>query len=183
MRRCLNLSPRHALLAGCALALLPGLAVADNFPPMRSGLWMSSMVMHMNMAGQPPDTDNTPMVRYNCIDGTTFAATMKMMSGMMKGCVTSMTGSGGVYTLTIHCTNPDGLTGSLDGTTTITASGDTALHMVGTTVSALSGMKSTSDSNGDVKWLEDCPAGIVPGDYGTMQNGVFTKQGSILSAP
>jgi hypothetical protein len=42
-------------------------------------------------------------------------------------------------------------------------------------------MNMTSDDTGDMKWLGACPAGIVPGDYGTMKNGVFTKQGNTLT--
>ncbi len=173
-----------AVLAPLALCMGAPLASASfTFPPMRPGLWVSSSVMHMNMAGEAPDTDNTPDVRYNCMDAATMATAMKAMTdgGFMSGCVVNMGGSGGVYTMTIACKNPDGLTGTMNGSGTFTTDGDTAMHFTDHTSSSLSGMSMTMDDTGDMKWLGACPAGIVPGDYGTMKNGVFTKQGNTLT--
>jgi hypothetical protein len=175
---------RAAFLAPLALCLAAPLASASfTFPPMRPGLWVSSSVMHMNMAGEAPDTDNTPDVRYNCMDAATLAAAVKLMTsgGFMSGCAVDMEGTGGVYTMTIACKNPDGMTGTINGNGTFTTDGDTAMHFTDHTTSNLQNMNMTADDTGDMKWLGACPAGIVPGDYGTMKNGVFTKQGNSLT--
>jgi hypothetical protein len=173
---------RAVLLAPLAVSAAAPIAAASvNFPPMRAGFWVSTMVMHINMTGQPPDTDNTPTIRYNCLNDATMAASMKALSGIMPGCVTDLEGGGVTYTMTTKCTNPEGLTGSMDASGTFTTDSDTAIHFVETSSGDLSGMKMTSDASGDYKWTGACPAGVVPGDYGSMVNGVFKKDGNTLS--
>ncbi len=138
------------------------------------------MVMHLDMAGQPPDTDNTPQVTYNCLDDATVAASLKAMAGSMMGCTFDIEGSG-PYTITTTCKNPHGLTGTITGAGTLTMTGDTAMHLDDKTTSDLSGMHMVGDATSDSHWVSDCPAGAVPGDYGTMQNGVFVKKGNSLA--
>ncbi len=156
---------------------------STTLPPMKPGLWMSTMVMHMNIAGQPPDTDNTPMVHYQCMDATSMAAGMKMMAGALPGCSTDIEGGGMEFTIAIDCTNPQGMTGTIHGVTKVTMHGDSAMHMVANSTSALSGMNAKMDMEGDTKWMGGCPAGVMPGDYGTMQDGVFKKQGNSFAKP
>ncbi|MDE2006635.1 MAG: DUF3617 family protein [Rhodospirillales bacterium] len=173
---------RAALLAPLAIAAPIGLASASaTFPPMRPGLWMSSMVMHMTVTGHPADKDNTPMVRYACHNAASMAAAMKLLSGAMKGCTFDLEGSGSNYTMTTKCTNPMGAPGTVTGNGTITTHGDTGVHFVENTVSDMRHMHMTMAATGDSKWVGACPAGIVPGDYGVMHNGVFQKQGNHLS--
>ncbi len=174
---------RHALaMAPLALVASAGLAAASGtFPPVKTGLWTNRMVMHLTMAGQPPDTDTTPQVTYNCLDSATMAATLKAMAGSMMGCVFDIEGSGGSYTVSTKCTNPHGLTGTIDGSGTLTMTGDTAMHLVDKTTSNLQNMQMSGDTTADSHWVSDCPAGVVPGDFGTMENGVFVKKGNSLA--
>ncbi len=172
---------RAALLAPLALTASVGLAAASaTFPPMRPGFWMSSMVMHMNVAGRPPDNDSTPIVRYACHDAASMAAAMKALGGAMNGCTFDLEGSGSHFTVTTHCTNPMGAPGTVTGTGTITTHGDTEVHFVENSVSNMAKMHMTMAATGDSKWVGACPAGTVPGDFGIMHNGVFQKLGNRL---
>ncbi len=59
--------------------------------------------------------------------------------------------------------------------------GDTALHMTDKTVSNLQNMQMTPTMTGDDHWVSSCPAGVVPGDFGTMEDGAFVKKGNTLT--
>jgi hypothetical protein len=175
---------RHALVAAPMLGLFAASASAEaTFPPMHPGLWETSMVMQMNMAGQPPDNDTTPHVSYNCQDAASMAAAMKRLTGVMPGCKFDLEGGDGRYTVTTNCVNPSGQTGTITGTGTITIEGGTALHIADSTDSNIAGMQMSMSMSGDSKWVGACPSGMAPGDFGTMNNGVFTKQGNTMAAP
>jgi hypothetical protein len=169
-----TLSPILAL-AFCASA------AASDFPSMRPGFWMNSTVMHMNMAGQPPDTDNTPRITYNCEDADSLHESMKKMAGIMPGCTSNLAGSGSVYTFTMNCTNPGGMKGSSTGTGTFTLNGETDMQMTGSSTADMDNMHMTMNMTGESKWMGACPAGTVPGDFGTLTNGVFKKEGNTLT--
>jgi hypothetical protein len=167
------------LFFGCA-----GSARAEaTFPPMRPGLWETSTVMLMNMSGQPPDNDTSPTVRYNCQSAASMAQSMKIMSAGLPGCTMDLEGGGGQYTMTINCVNPGGQPGTMHSTGTMAMRGDTAIHMTEAGSGNIGGMQMSSTMTADSKWVGACPSGVVPGDYGTMANGVFTKEGNTLTPP
>jgi len=177
---------RLIIHAGAALwltaAASPALANA-TLPSLKPGFWQNTMLMHMNMAGQPPDTDNTPVVNYNCEDAASMAAAMKMMAGAIPGCTFDLEGGGGTYTITTNCKNVGGQPGTLTGTGTITMAGDTAMHMVESSSGNIAGMQMSSSVTGDSRWIGACPAGVTPGEFGRMVNGVFQKQGNTPAPP
>lgn len=173
---------RAALLGSLVATAFTGLASASaTFPPMRPGFWMSRMVMHMNVAGRPPNNDSIPIVRYACHDAASMEAAMKALSGAMSGCTFDLEGAGGHYTMSTHCTNPMGSPGTITGSGTITTHGDTDVHFVENSISDVAKMHMTMAATGDSKWVGACPAGAVPGDFGVMRNGVFQKQGNRLT--
>jgi hypothetical protein len=165
-----------------AATALPALA-STTLPPLRPGFWQTTMLMHMNLSGQPPDTDNTPMVNYNCQDAASMAAAMKMMAGAIPGCTFDLEGGGNTYTITTSCKNIAGQPGTLTGTGTITLAGDAAMHMVETSSGNIGSMQMSSNMTGDSKWIGACPAGVQPGDFGKMVNGAFQKEGNTLAPP
>jgi hypothetical protein len=174
---------RFSCRAACIafMTISPAALASTQLPPMRPGFWESSTVMHMNVAGQPPDTDNTPDIQYNCEDAASMATELKVMAGSLPGCTFDLEGGGSTYTLTGNCKNPSGMTGTITSTGTITLDGDTAWHMIETSSSDIQNMQTKMDMTGDSKWIGACPSGVVPGDYGTMTNGAFTKQGNSLT--
>jgi len=178
--------PGHILRAATAAFALAAAAPAlanTTLPPLRPGFWQGTMMMHMNMSGQPPDTDNTPMVNYNCQDAASMAAAMKMMAGAVPGCTFDIEGGGSTYTITTDCKNIGGQPGKLTGTGTITLQGETAMHIVESSNGNMGNMQISSSMTGDSKWIGACPAGVQPGDFGKMVNGVFEKEGNSLTAP
>lgn len=172
--------------AGAALLLTATAAPAranTTFPPMRPGFWQGTMYMHMNMSGQPPDTDNTPMITYNCQNAASMAAEMQRMAGAVPGCTFDLEGGSGHYTLATTCKNIGGQPGTLTGAGTITMQGDTGMHMVETSSGNMGSMQMSSNMTGDSKWIGACPAGVQPGDFGRMVNGAFQKEGNFLTTP
>ncbi len=164
-----------------AAALFSTAARADSsFPPRKPGWWQTTMVMTMNMKGQPPDNDTTPFISLMCSDAATDAITMKQMAGDTGKCLAfDITKSGDTYTVTGSCPDPMGGNGVMTTHGTMVFQGDTQIHIVSDTVSPTMSGHITGDS----KWLGACPAGVKPGDFGTMQNGVFSKQGNVLDKP
>jgi hypothetical protein len=162
-------------------ALLGSAARADgSFPPRKPGWWQTTMVMTMSMKGQPPDNDTTPFTSLMCSDATTDAITMKQMAGDTGKCLAfDISKSGDTYTITGSCPDPMGSSGVMTTHGTMVFQSDTQIHIVSDTVSpSMSG-----HVIGDSKWLGACPAGVKPGDFGLMQNGVFKKQGNVLDKP
>lgn len=167
------------LVAG--VALLGSAARAEgSFPPRKPGWWQTTMVMTMNMKGQPPDHDTTPLNSFMCSDAATDAITMKQMAGDTGKCMAfDITKSGDTYTVSGSCPDPMGGSGVMTTHGTMVFAGDTQIHIVSDTVSpSMSG-----HVMGDAKWLGACPAGVKPGDFGMMKDGVFSKQGNILDKP
>lgn len=174
--------PRMILAAAC-VAVAPAALADVQFPPMKPGFWQNSMVMHMNMAGQPPDTDNSPSVSYSCQSAQTMADAMKHMSGDLPGCDIDMEGSGGTYTISINCTNMGGQPGKLTGSGTMVFAGDDEVHIKETSSAVMQGMSMKMDMVGDSKWQGQCPAGVMPGDFGRIVNGAFQKEGNYVQMP
>ncbi len=168
---------RIILAAACAAAA-PAAFGSVPFPPMKPGFWQESMVMHMNMQGQPPDTDNTPKVLYSCQSAQTMAEAMKNMSGMVPGCTFDIEGGDGSYTIATTCTNMGGLPGKLTGTGTMVLQGQSEMIVKETSSLVSQGMSMKTDMNADSKWVGQCPSGVAPGDFGTMANGAFQKEGN-----
>ena len=106
---------------------------------------------------------------------------MRALSGAMSGCTFDLEGSGSHFTMTTKCTNPMGSPGTVTGSGTFTTHGDTDVHFVANSVSDMAKMHMTMAVTGDSKWVGACPAGIVPGDFGIMRNGVFQKLGNRLT--
>jgi hypothetical protein len=179
MRR--KLTIRQLCLGGILAASGAAPAVADaTFPPMHPGFWQSTLVMQMLMPGQPPMAGGPPRISYNCQSDASMAAAMKRMTGLMPGCNFDLEGGGGSYTMTTDCKNPGGMTGTISGKGVITLSGDTAMHMTETSVSTIQNMAMNMAITNDSKWIGACPAGAAPGDYGTIDNGSFHKEGSAM---
>jgi hypothetical protein len=168
---------RIILAAGCTVAA-PAAFADVQLPPMKPGFWQSSMVMHMNMSGQPADTDNTPTVTYSCQSAQTMADAMKHMSGGMPGCDVDIAGSGGTYKIAINCANMGGQPGKLTGSGTMVFEGMDAMHLQESSSMVAPGMTMKMDMVGDSKWAGQCPSGVAPGDFGTMANGAFQKEGN-----
>ncbi len=167
-------TPKPLLLTPIALAL--GLAAASastTLPPRKAGLWQTTMTMTMVMDGQPHG--GQPAVTVLCMDPQVEAVEQQKMFGSNCG---SLSGSGGSYTLTGSCPAPHG-GGTLTTHGTMTMSGDTAAHIDMNTSSPQFSAHVVSES----EWIGPCPAGLNPGDLGTMQNGVFVKMGNALDAP
>jgi hypothetical protein len=184
----INFEPRilrraTVLAVSCLACLAPaGASASATLPSLRPGFWQSSSVMLVNMQGQPPDTDSTPTIRYNCFDTATMEKSMKLLtSGGMANCKTDIEGAGNTYTMTVSCPSPTGGAGTIKTNGTMVFDGNTSFHTVTTGSSNIPSMQMTIHAVDDAKWLGACPAGVVPGDYGTMTNGVFAKTGNTNS--
>jgi hypothetical protein len=138
------------------------------------------MKMTMLMNGKTmTDNDSTPTINALCSDAATDAASEKAMTGGKLCSDLDIEKSGGVYTLTGTCKDPLGGAGAVATYSgTITPHGDEAFHMV----SQSSGPGMSSSMVADSKWLGACPAGVMPGDFGTMKNGTFVKHGNLLQS-
>jgi hypothetical protein len=163
--------------AGAAVAA-PCAFASAILPPMKPGFWKQSMVMTMDMAGQPPDNDKTPDVTFSCMSLQMMHDDMAKMSGALPGCNFDLEGSGGNYTITTNCKDLGGQPGTLVGTGTMTFIGDSAMHVAETTTVTSAAMNAKMDMSGDAKWVGQCPSGVAPGDFGTMVNGTFQKTGN-----
>lgn len=180
MRRCTAKALRRVAVAA-PLALIASTSLAamtSTLPPVRPGFWIGRMVMHVNIAGHPPDTNNTPTVGYNCLNAASMAVEMKALTGRRKGCASHLVGSGSHYTISASC-HVQGGTVISNGTFTIV--GTTEIRIVVNAVSHLSNLHMTSDITSDIKWVGACPAGVVPGDHGIVRNGAFHKLGNWLT--
>jgi Spy/CpxP family protein refolding chaperone len=172
-----------ALASGACAAGTPAASASIQLPPMKPGFWQQSMLMHMTMAGQPPDTDNTPNVTFSCMSLQTMKNSMKQMTGALPGCTFDLEGGGGSYTLTTNCTSLGGQPGKMSGTGTLNFTGQTEMRIQETATMASAGLNATMSMSGDAKWVGQCPAGVVPGDFGKMVNGAFQKQGNFTDMP
>jgi|GEM_PF-902329 hypothetical protein len=176
---------RAAALVSAGTALFCATAQASaTFPPRKPGLWQTTMVMHMKMLmnGQTiNDNSDTPIINELCSNAATDAQSMKMLTGGSSHCgPMDIEKTGGVYTITGSCPDPlGGKGGVITFNGTITPQGDTAYHMV----SQSTGTGMSSSMVADSKWLGACPAGMVPGDFGTVTNGKFVKRGNLLNPP
>jgi len=168
---------RIVLFAACTAAA-PAAFASVTLPPMKPGFWQATMVMHMNMAGQPPDTDNTPNVVYSCLSAQTIAEAMKQMGGAIPGCAFDIAGSGGSYTITTSCASIGGMPGKLTGSGTMEFNGDREMIMKDSSSMVSPSMSMKTDMSDDSKWVGQCPADVAPGDFGKMVNGVFQKAGN-----
>jgi len=179
-----RLAVRLALLAAPAVCAFACLAAAEaTLPPMHPGLWQNSMVMNMQMQGDNSPPDMTPTISYSCENAYGLAEQIKMTSGMLSGCTFDLEGGGSTFTITTDCVNPDGQKGSLKGTSTLTLLGTTAIHLTGTSSGNIANMQMNSTDVNDSKWVGDCPAGWVSGDFGKMVNGVLQKDGNFNNMP
>jgi hypothetical protein len=173
----------RVILAAVCTAAAPAAYASVTFPPMKPGFWQNSMLMHMNMAGQPPDTDNTPNVTFSCMSLQTMANSMKQLTGALPGCTFDLEGGGGSYTITTKCTNLGGQPGTMNVSGTMNLIGETEMRMQETSSMTSAGMTGTITMSGDAKWIGQCPSGVVPGDFGTMVNGKFQKEGNFADMP
>ena len=176
---------RAAALASAGAALFYATAQASaTLPPRKPGLWQTSMVMHMKMLmnGQTiNDNSDTPTIDELCANAATDAQSLKMLTGGAAHCsAVDIEKTGGVYTMSGSCPDPmGGHGGVITFNGTITPQGDTAFHMV----SQSSGPDMSSSMVADSKWLGPCPAGMAPGDFGSVTNGQFVKRGNLLTPP
>jgi hypothetical protein len=178
--RIMPLALRRALLCGAFAIAGAAPALADaTLPHMHPGFWETTM--NMTMDGQSPDSAGPPRITYMCQNDATVAAAMKQMNGALPGCTFDMEGGDGNYTMTTNCVNPAGQPGTITGSGTMTLRGDSALHMTETSDAKMQSMDMKMAMTADSKWVGACPAGVMPGDFGTMTNGAFQKQGNALT--
>ena len=105
-----------------------------------------------------------------------IVGTLLTSDGVVPGCKFDIEGSGGNYTVTGLCPNPVGGKGTILSKATVVFEGDTVMHSVSDSVSDIPSMQMTIHNVSDSRWLGPCPAGTVPGEHGTLKNGVFQKQ-------
>ncbi|HQT63102.1 MAG: hypothetical protein B7Z75_12565 [Acidocella sp. 20-57-95] len=166
----------QGIISVAAVAMFSATAWAGTTLPQRkAGYWVSSMVMHMNMAGQAPDTDNTPMITAMCTDPATDLKVLTTPP-FAQCSPPDISGSGNTYTMVMSCKDPMGGAQPMVSTSTFTFASDTEMHLVSKTT----GTSMTGDETADSKWQGSCPAGWVPGDVGRMQNGSIQKNANVL---
>jgi hypothetical protein len=170
---------RSRVLATAAIvAIVASALAATTLPGKKPGLWVSSKVIHFNMAGKPADTDNTPTVSAMCSDASTDAIEEKILTGGVNGCGFRVEGSGNTYTISGSCPDPMGGNAQMVTQGKMVWISDTQIHMESRTTSP----HMSGDAVSDSKWVGACPAGVMPGDLGTFEGGVFKKTGNIKDA-
>jgi hypothetical protein len=170
---------RAQMLAAVGMVAMFGSALALNaLPGKKPGLWVSSKLIHFNMAGKPPDTDSTPRVDAMCTDASTDAIEAKLMAAGSDPCGLHIEGSGNTYTISGACPDPMGGGGQMVTHGKIVWKSDTEIHIESQSTSP----HMSSSVIADAKWVGACPAGVMPGDQGTFVNGVFKKSGNIKDA-
>jgi hypothetical protein len=170
---------RAEMLAAVMMVAIFGSALAsDALPGKKPGLWVSSKVIHFNIAGKPPDTDNAPRVDAMCTDASTDAIEAKLLAGGAGGCGLHVEGSGNTYTISGACPDPMGGGGQMVTKGKIVWKSQTEIHMESQSTSA----HMSGSVVADAKWVGACPAGVMPGDQGTFEGGVFKKTGNLKDA-
>jgi hypothetical protein len=170
---------RHRVLAAAAMVAVFGSALAlDALPGKKPGLWVSSKVIHFNIAGKPPDADDTPRVDAMCTDASTDAIEAKLLTNGTGACGLHIAGSGNTYTVSGACPDPMGGNGQMVTQGKIVWKSETEIHMESQSTSP----HMSGNVVADAKWVGACPAGVMPGDQGTYINGVFKKTGNLKDA-
>src|ERR1039457_1202017 len=121
---------RAQMLAAVAMVAMFGSALALNaLPGKKPGLWVSSKLIHINMADHPPDTNNTPRVDAMCTDASTDAIEAKLMAAGSKPCGLHIEGSGKTYTISGACPDPMSGGGQMVTHGKIVWKSDTEIHI------------------------------------------------------
>jgi hypothetical protein len=168
----------HTVAAVAMVAIFGSAFASDVLPGKKPGLWVSSRVMHFNMTGKPADTDDKPQVSAMCTDASTDAIEAKLLAGGSGSCGLHVEGSGNTYTISGACPDPMGGTGQMVTKGKIVWKSETEIHME----SQSSSPHMSGSVVGDAKWVGACPAGVMPGDLGSFENGVFKKTGNLKDA-
>jgi hypothetical protein len=170
---------RAQMVAAVAMVAIFGSALAlTALPGKKPGLWVSSKIIHFNMAGKPTDADNTPRVDAMCTDASTDAIEAKLLTNGTGPCGLHVEGSGNTYTVSGSCPDPMGGNGQMVTQGKIVWKSETEIHMESQSTSP----HMSGNVVADAKWVGACPAGVMPGDQGTYVNGVFKKTGNIKDA-
>jgi hypothetical protein len=172
---------RRAALLGvlAAVGMATAAGAATTLPPRKPGFWVTTMVVRLSLPGSVPDQDAAPIVTALCTNAATDAEEARLMTGGFgqKCSAFAVDGGGARYTISSTCADPRGGTMTMQGVVTLT--GNDAIHVESRTSSAhMTGMMV-----GDSKWQGACPAGVMPGDIGHLQNGRFVKLANILNPP
>jgi hypothetical protein len=138
------------------LTLLPVAACAQDMPPRKAGLWVTTMDM-----GRP---NQPPIETKMCIDATTDAAMLKSGMAVAAGHCSrrDITRDGNKITIDTECAFGDR---KLTSHGVMTFIDDTATHAEFTSHSV-----PPSRAGGDhtmvqdAKWIGPCPSDMVPGD-------------------
>ena len=171
--------PRGQFLAVLGMIAIFGSALAvTTLPGKKPGLWVSTKIIHIQMTGHPTDADSTPRVDAMCTDASTDAIEAKLLTGGFGKCGFNVEGSGKTYTISGACPDPMGGAGQMVTHGTITWKSDTEIHMESKSTSP----QMSSSMIADAKWVGACPSGVMAGDEGTFENGVFKKSGNIKDA-
>jgi hypothetical protein len=88
----------------------------------------------------------------------------------------TITHDGNSYVMEGSCPAPMG-GGTMTTRSVLTKESDTAFHIVSQTTSPMM----SGSMVGESTWAGACPAGVAPGDYGSMQNGQFVKRGNMMN--
>ncbi len=151
--------------AAAAIGLPIGVAIADNPPEVKEGLWSIHTQVIQNPVNKKIDQSWT-LCRHHAYDQYVLA-----QSKTMKGCTTVRESSqGGKQILELHCVVQGTV---VESKRTTTFQGDTAVHVEShaTYAPALSGTTEQTSLQ-DQKYLGSCPAEARPGDVTTSDGKV-----------
>jgi hypothetical protein len=137
---------------------------------------MSNMMMNgQKMPGAAGPTD---MVNFSCVDPASDLKLIKRAAAGHGGCAPAVFGGGGSdFTMQISCTMQNGQSMNMAGTMTFINNEHVMMDM------QMSGTQMSGNMQMDSVWSGPCPAGVMPGDYGTEMNGTFQKMGNVLNTP
>ncbi|EKM98626.1 DUF3617 family protein [Acidocella sp. MX-AZ02] len=147
---------------------LGGLAQAAELPSRAAGLWQSTT--NVTGPGGAPMANAQGVVTLTCVDPATDRKFL--LSGQSRCSQLSITGAGAAYTISGTCVQPAG-TVKIHETLTYDSNKSVQLKADFSTSSGEMSMVS------DLQWQGPCPAGMAPGDEGSMRDGVFVKAGNI----
>lgn len=166
------LAMKQYLAGGLVLALsVTGLARAGELPARAAGLWQSTTSV-MGPDGKPMAQAQN-VVTVTCVDALTDRKLL--LSGQSHCSSLTVSGSGSSYEINGVCTQAGAPVAVHEA---LTYNGDKSMQLNATFKNASGTMSLTSN----LQWISACPAGVQPGDEGSMVNGAFSKAGNVNDA-
>ncbi len=156
-------------LAGALLLMsLAAPACAATLPPRQPGLWQ--ITTNVTDADGKPLPGGSNLVSVNCVDPSTD---LKFFTSKGSACSSIViNGSGTTYTIDSVCAQ-GGKTAKIHEALVYQDAQNISLSG---TYDAGAGVINISSA---LTYQGDCPAGMLPGDEGSMVNGVFAKTDNI----